>query len=162
MSGAFNVQDNFLTLEGIKKLEDELRHLKTVKRQEVAEKIKVAISFGDLSENAEYDEAKNEQALMEGRIVLLESTLRSAKVISEEDVTTDVVSMGGIVKILEVEFDEETEYSMVGSAEADPMNGKISNESPLGRALIGHAAGEMVSVQTPDGPMALKILEIRK
>jgi len=162
MSGAFNVQDNFLTLEGIKKLEDELRHLKTVKRQEVAEKIKVAISFGDLSENAEYDEAKNEQALMEGRIVLLESTLRSAKVISEEDVTTDVVSMGGIVKILEVEFDEETEYSMVGSAEADPMNGKISNESPLGRALIGHAAGETVSVQTPDGPMALKILEIRK
>lgn len=162
MASINNVQENFLTLDGIKKLEDELHHLKTVKRQEVAEKIKVAISFGDLSENAEYDEAKNEQALMEGRIITLENTLRSAKVISDEDVTTDAVGVGVLVKVYDPEYDEETEYAMVGSAEADPLEGKISNESPLGRALLGHAVGDEVQVQAPDGVATLRIVEISK
>ena len=162
MASINNVQENFLTLDGIRKLEDELHHLKTVKRQEVAEKIKVAISFGDLSENAEYDEAKNEQALMEGRIITLENTLRSAKVISDEDVTTDAVNVGVLVKVYDSEFDEEIEYALVGSAEADPLEGKISNESPLGKALLGHAVGDEVQVQAPDGVTTLKIIEISK
>ncbi len=158
----FANQELLLTLEGIRKLEDELDQLKTVKRQEVAERIKVAISFGDISENAEYDEAKNEQAFVEGRIITLESMLRSAKVVADEDVNTDLVNVGVVVKVLDVEFDEEIEYAIVGSAEADPLEGKISNESPMGRAMIGHAVGEEVLAQTPNGVMKLKILDIRK
>jgi transcription elongation factor GreA len=161
-SAKMNNQELLLTLEGIKKLEDELDHLKTVKRQEVAERIKVAISFGDISENAEYDEAKNDQAFIEGRILTLEGMLRVARVVADEDVTTDAVNVGVVVKVLDVEFDEEVEYSIVGSAEADPMKGKISNESPLGRAMIGHAVGEEVQVQAPDGTLTLKILDIHK
>ncbi len=151
-----------LTLEGIKKLEEELNTLKTVKRQEVAERIKVAISFGDISENAEYDEAKNDQAFVEGRIITLESMLRSAKVVAEEDVSTDLVNVGVFVKVLDVEFNEEIDYAIVGSAEADPLQGKISNESPLGRALVGHAEGDEVTMQAPDGIMKMKILKIFK
>lgn len=116
-----------LTYEGLQKLEQELENLKTVKRREVAERIKQALSFGDISENSEYDEAKNEQAYIEGRIFQLENMLKNAKVIDEEDIQTDVVSIGSKVKVLDMEFDEEVEYYIVGSTEADPSQYKISN-----------------------------------
>lgn len=151
-----------LTLEGIKKLEDELEYLKTVKRQEVAERIKQAIAFGDLSENAEYDEAKNEQAFMEGRILHLEQTLRSAKVIYDDEISVKEVSIGSVCRVLDVEFNEEIEYHIVGSAEADPMQGKLSNESPMGHALLGRARGETVDVTTPDGVIQFKIMDIHR
>jgi len=122
-----------LTYEGLQKLEQELENLKTVKRREVAERIKQALSFGDISENSEYDEAKNEQAYIEGRIFQLENMLKNAKVIDEEDIQTDVVSIGSKVKVLDMEFDEEVEYYIVGSTEADPSQYKISNESPVGK-----------------------------
>ena len=127
-----------LTYEGLKKMEEELESLKTVRRKEVAEKIKEARGQGDLSENAEYDAAKEEQAEIESRIVLLEKMLRNAEVIDDDEVNNDIVSVGSIVKLYDFEFEEEVEYSIVGSAEADPMNGKISNESPVGLGLIGH------------------------
>src|SRR5690242_12335530 len=123
-----------LTYEGLKKLEDELEVLKGVKRREIAERIKQALSFGDISENSEYDEAKNEQAHIEGRIVQLENMLKHAKVIDEDEVSTDAVSLGSKVKLLDMEFDEEVEYYIVGSTEADPGKFKISNESPVGSA----------------------------
>ncbi len=126
-----------MTYEGVKKLEEELEYLKTVKRKEITEKIKVALSFGDLSENSEYDEAKNEQAFAEGRIIQLENMLKNASIVDENEVPKDVVSVGSIVKVKDYEFDEEVEYIIVGSAEADPMNNKISNESPVGNGLIG-------------------------
>lgn len=132
-----------LTYEGLQKLEQELENLKTVKRREVAERIKQALSFGDISENSEYDEAKNEQAYIEGRIFQLENMLKNAKVIDEEDIQTDVVSIGSKVKVLDMEFDEEVEYYIVGSTEADPSQYKISNESPVGKALIGGKIGEI-------------------
>lgn len=150
------------TLEGVRKLEDELEHLKSVKRQEVSERIKVAISFGDISENAEYDEAKNEQAFVEGRILQLESMLRSAKVVSDEDVDTEQVGVGALVTVLDIDENEEMEFTLVGSAEADPMNGRISNESPLGRSLIGRRVGDETQAQIPDGVMRLRILGIGK
>ncbi len=123
-----------LTYEGLKKLEEELEYLKTVKRAEVAEKIKQARAFGDLSENSEYDEAKNEQAFIEGRIATLEAMLKNAKVIDEEDIKLDQVSIGCTVKVYDESYNEEVEYTIVGSAEADPMNNKISDESPIGKA----------------------------
>lgn len=126
-----------LTYEGLKKLEEELEYLKTVKRAEVAEKIKQARAFGDLSENSEYDEAKNEQAFIEGRIATLEAMLKNAKVIDEEDIKLDQVSIGCTVKVYDESYNEEVEYTIVGSAEADPMNNKISDESPIGKALLG-------------------------
>lgn len=126
-----------LTYEGLKKLEEELEYLKTVKRAEVAEKIKQARAFGDLSENSEYDEAKNEQAFIEGRIATLEAMLKNAKVIDEEDIKLDQVSIGCTVKVYDESYNEELEYTIVGSAEADPMNNKISDESPIGKALLG-------------------------
>lgn len=140
-----------LTYEGLQKLEQELENLKTVKRREVAERIKQALSFGDISENSEYDEAKNEQAYIEGRIFQLENMLKNAKVIDEEDIQTDVVSIGSKVKVLDMEFDEEVEYYIVGSTEADPSQYKISNESPVGKALIGGKIGDIVEVTVPDG-----------
>jgi len=143
-------------------LEQELENLKTVKRREVAERIKQALSFGDISENSEYDEAKNEQAYIEGRIFQLENMLKNAKVIDEEDIQTDVVSIGSKVKVLDMEFDEEVEYYIVGSTEADPSQYKISNESPVGKALIGGKIGDIVEVTVPDGVIKFKILEIRK
>jgi transcription elongation factor GreA len=151
-----------LTFEGLKKLEQELEYLKSVKRREVAERIKQALSFGDISENSEYDEAKNEQAQVEGRIVQLEGILKRAKVIDEDDIKTDVVSIGSKVSIFDMEFEEEVEYYIVGSTEADPSKYKISNESPVGKALIGKAKDEIVEVQVPDGVIKYKIIDIRK
>ena len=151
-----------LTPEGVMKLENELIHLKTVRRREVAQRIKQALAFGDLSENSEYDEAKNEQAFIEGRIVSLENMLKNAKIIDDEDIVTDIVSVGCTVKLLDVEFDEIIEYTIVGSAEADPSKNKISNESPVGRALIGQEVDDEVTVNVPDGIIKFKILEIRK
>lgn len=151
-----------LTYEGLKKLEEELEFLRGTKRKEVAERIKQALSFGDISENSEYDEAKNEQAQMEGRIVQLESMLKHARLIDEDEVKTDVVSLGAKVKLFDVEFEEEVVYLIVGSTEANPLKSKISNESPVGAALMGHKVGEIVEVQVPDGAIKFKILEISK
>lgn len=155
-------KQTILTYEGLKKLEEELEYLKTVKRQEVAERIKQARAFGDLSENSEYDEAKNEQAFVEGRIATLEAMLRNAKVIDEEDITLDRVSIGCTVKVYDEDLEEEVEYTIVGSAEADPSNMKISDESPVGKALLGHHVGDVVDVEVPDGVIKMKILEIRR
>lgn len=151
-----------LTQEGYQKLEDEVEHLKSVRRREVAERIKVAISFGDISENAEYDEAKNEQAQVEERIIKLENMLRKAVIIDESKIDSNIVTIGSIVKVNDMEFKEEVEYTIVGSAEADPYEGKISNESPVGKALLGRAKGEVVDVQVPDGVAKFEILEIRR
>ncbi len=151
-----------LTYEGLKKMEEELENLKTVRRKEVAEKIKEARGQGDLSENAEYDAAKEEQAEIESRIVVLEKMLRNAEVIDDDEVNSDVISVGSIVKLYDFEFEEEVEYSIVGSAEADPMNGKISNESPVGLGLIGHKSGEIVMIETPSGELKFRIDEIKK
>ncbi len=157
-----NEKKYVMTYEGVKKLEDELEHLKTVKRKEITEKIKVALSFGDLSENAEYDEAKNEQAFVEGRIVQLENMLKNATIVDESEISTDVVSIGSIVKVKDYEFDEEVEYIIVGSAEADPLNNKISNESPVGIGLVGKKVGDVIEIQVPDGVSKYEILGIRR
>lgn len=149
-----------LTYEGLKKLEDELHDLKTHKRKEVAEKIKEARGQGDLSENAEYDSAKEEQAEIEARIVQLEKMLRNAEVIDVEDIDKNIVNLGCRVKLLELEFNDEFEYHIVGSAEADPINGKISNESPLGMAIMGCKISEVVDVIAPDGLAQYKIIDI--
>ena len=151
-----------MTYEGVRKLENELEFLKTTKRKEITEKIKVALGYGDLSENSEYDEAKNEQAFTEGRILQLENMLKNASVVDESDIPTDKVSVGSIVKIKDYEFDEIVEYSIVGSAEADPMNFKISNESPVGKGLIGKKIGEIAEVTVPDGMSKFEILDIRR
>ena len=153
---------NIMTYEGIKKLEEELEYLKTVRRKEITEKIKVALGYGDLSENSEYDEAKNDQAFNEGRIVQLENMLKNAVVVDESEIPTDKVSVGSIVKVMDYEFDEEVEYAIVGSAEADPMNFKISNESPVGSALLGKKVGDVVEVTVPSGVSKFEILEIRR
>ena len=151
-----------MTYEGVKKLEDELEYLKTIKRKDITEKIKVALGYGDLSENSEYDEAKNEQAFVEGRILQLENMLKNASIVDENDIPTDIVSVGSIVKVKDYDFDEEVEYTIVGSAEADPMNFKISNESPVGSALIGKKIGEIVEAIVPDGTSKYEVLGIRR
>ena len=151
-----------MTYEGVKKLEEELESLKTVKRKEITEKIKVALGYGDLSENSEYDEAKNDQAFTEGRILQLENMLKNAVVVDESELPNDVVSVGTIVKVKDYDFDEEVEYSIVGSAEADPMNFKISNESPVGSALVGKKVGDIVEVAVPDGVNKFEVLGIRR
>jgi len=151
-----------LTSEGLEKLEKELEYLKTVKRQEVAAEIKVALGYGDLSENSEYDEAKNKQAQMEIRIVEIETMLKNAKVIDEAEISTDTVSLGCTVTVYDVEFEEELEYSIVGSTEADPSNGKISDESPVGAALLGKKVGDVVDAPVPAGTIQLKIVAINK
>ena len=151
-----------MTYDGLKKMEQELENLKTVRRKDVAEKIKEARGQGDLSENAEYDAAKEEQGEIESRIVQLENLLRNAEVIDEDVLKMDVVNLGSKVTVLDVEFDEEMEYTIVGSTEADPMNGRISNESPLGMALLGQKVGATVMADTPDGEVAFKILNIQK
>ena len=152
-----------LTVEGLQKLEEELEYLKTIKRKEVAEKIKEARGFGDLSENAEYDEAKNEQNQVESRIIDLENMLKNAVVIDQDEVEIDKVGIGTRVKVYDVDFEEEIEYSIVGSTEADPDKNKISDESPVGRAILGKKAGDEVEVSTPTGDtFTLKILEINK
>ncbi len=148
-----------LTAEGLKNYENELDELKNVKRKEVSEKIKVALSFGDLSENSEYDEAKNEQAKVESRIAELEAMLKVAKVISEEEMSADTVHLGSKVRVYDKEFDEEVTYLIVGTAEASPSDGKISDESPIGKALLGAKAGKTVHAETPGGVAELKVLE---
>ena len=149
-----------LTYEGLKKLEAELQELKVVRRREVAQLIKEARSQGDLSENAEYDAAKEEQAAVEARIAQLEKMLRNAEVIDEDSLGGEVVSIGSKVTVFDVEFEERTQYLIVGSTEADPSVGRISNESPLGSALIGRGIDDVVSVDAPDGAIEYRILEI--
>ena len=151
-----------LTYEGLKKLEEELEKLKTVRRREVAERIKTAREFGDLSENAEYDEAKNEQAFIEGRIAELEHKLKNARIIDEDELGTDIVSIGSIVKVKDGELNEVLRFHIVGSAEADPMEDKISNESPVGAALLSKKVGDVVSIEVPDGNVVMEIMEISK
>ena len=151
-----------LTDEGLKKLEDELEELKTVKRKEIAEKIKVALSFGDLSENSEYDEAKNEQAVVEARIAQVEAMLKNVKVLDDEDITTEVINVGSKVKVKDLEFGDTMEYYIVGSTESNPAQGRISDESPVGTALLGKKIGEVAEVNAPDGVFSLEILEISK
>ncbi len=155
-------KEYILTYEGLKKLEEELDYLKTVKRREIAERIKVAREFGDISENAEYDEAKNEQAFTEGKIAEIEHKLKIAKVIDEEDIATDVVSIGSCVKVKDLEFDDIIDFYIVGSSEANPAEDKISNESPVGAALIGKKIGDKVVVAVPDGNITFEVLEINK
>ena len=151
-----------LTYEGLKKLEEELEYLKTTKKMEVAERIKEARGFGDLSENSEYDAAKNEQAEVEARIITIENMLRVAKVVSDDDVDIKTVGIGNKVKLLDVEEDEELEYIIVGSTEVDLANNKISNESPLGEALMGKKKGATIKVNAPMGEIEYKILKIEK
>ncbi|PWK07843.1 transcription elongation factor GreA [Tumebacillus permanentifrigoris] len=150
-----------LTHNGLKKLEDELDHLKSVKRREVAERIKIAISYGDISENSEYDDAKNEQAFIEGRIITLEKMLRNARIISASEVEANTIGIGTTVIIKDLEFGDIMEYTIVGSAEADPIENKISNESPVGRTLLGRAIGDVIEVNVPVGALKYEILEIK-
>lgn len=151
-----------LTLEGLKKLEQKLEHLKTVRRTEVAERIKQAIEFGDISENSEYEDAKNEQAFIEGEIMTLEKMLRNSKIIEEGDIATDVVTIGCTVKLKDLEYDEDLQYTIVGSAEADPTEFKISNESPVGQAILGQKVGSVVEVNVPAGVLKYEVLEITR
>ncbi|MFJ8245594.1 transcription elongation factor GreA [Peribacillus asahii] len=150
-----------MTKEGKEKLEQELEQLKTVKRKEVVERIKIARSFGDLSENSEYDSAKDEQAFVEGRITTLENMIRNAKIIEESDLDSDTVSLGKSVTFIELPDGDEETYTIVGSAEADPFEGKISNDSPIAQSLIGKKVGDQVTVQTPGGEMQVKITSIK-
>lgn len=151
-----------LTDEGLKKLQDELENLKTKGRADIAEKIKIARGYGDLSENSEYDEAKNEQAKIEARIVEIEAMLKNVDIISDVKGKSKTVILGSKVKILDVEFEEECEYRIVGSAEADPAEGLISDESPVGKALLGHKVGDTVFAEAPAGEIEFKIIAISK
>ena len=151
-----------LTKEGLEELKAELHYLKTTKREEIKEKIQVALGYGDLSENSEYDEAKSEQGKIESRINDLEAMLQNYKLIDETEASTDVVGVGSKVKIRDMELKEDMEYTIVGFAQADPDAGKLSDESPIGTALMGRKVGETVSVETPGGVIELKILEITK
>lgn len=149
-----------LTENGLKNLENELEELKSVKRKEIAEKIKIALSFGDLSENSEYDEAKNEQAIVEARIAEIENMLKNVEVIDKEELTTELIHVGSKVKVKNLNRDEIVEYSIVGSSEANPLEFKISDESPVGGGLLGHKLGEKVQINTPSGEITYEILEI--
>lgn len=153
---------NIMTYAGLKKLEDELQYLKEVKRAEISEKIKEAREQGDLSENAEYDAAKDEQRDVEARIEELEKLLKNAEVVVEEEVDYSKISVGCAVKLYDEEFDEEVEYKIVGSTEANSLKNIISNESPVGAALIGKKVGDMVAVETPAGVSEFKVLDIQK
>ena len=149
-----------MTEEGLKKLESELDELKSVKRREVSEKIKVALSFGDLSENSEYDEAKNEQAIVESRILELEEMLKNAQVIDSSELSADTVHIGSRVVVYDSESEEQETYQIVGSKEANPVENKISDESPVGRALLGLHSGDEVQVETPGGAVTYRVIEI--
>ncbi|MBO8136977.1 MAG: transcription elongation factor GreA [Desulfotomaculum sp.] len=153
-------KETILTNAGLKKLEEELENLKTVKRREVAQRIKQAIEFGDISENSEYEDAKNEQAFIEGRIITLEKMLRNAKVIEDDKLDKDTVSLGSTVLLKDLEFGDEVKYTIVGSVEADPDNNKISNESPVGKAILGHKKGDIVDVEVPAGVLKYEIVDI--
>lgn len=155
-------KETLLTYEGLKKLEDELEYLKTEKRKEISERIKIALGFGDLSENSEYDEAKNEQAQVEMKIADLENKLRNVKLIDEDEIDTKTVQVGNTVQVLDMEFDEKINYTIVGSTEADLETNKISNESPIGKALLGKKRNEVVEVEAPAGMLSFKILKITK
>ena len=159
--GCTSVKEVILTPEGYEKLKSEIEELSTTKRREVAERIRIAREFGDIAENAEYDDAKNEQMLLEHRIATLEERLRDARVITKKDIAKDVVSVGSKVKLRDVAAKETMEYHIVGSAEANPAENKLSNESPVGKAIIGHKKGETVSVTAPRGTLKFKILEIK-
>ena len=153
---------NILTYEGLKKYEEELQELKVVKRREVAQKIKEAREQGDLSENAEYDAAKDEQRDIEARIEELEKILKNAEVVDEDEVDLGRINIGCKVKILDIEYNDELEYKIVGSTEANSLKGKISNESPVGKALIGTKVGDVINVETPAGVFQYKVLEIQR
>ena len=150
-----------LTKEGYEKLKQEIELLSTDKRREVAERIRVAREFGDIAENAEYDDAKNEQMMLEHRIATLEERLRAARVIDQSEITSDVVSIGATVRLRDVEANKTVEYQIVGSAEANPAENKLSNESPVGKAILGRKKGETVEVSAPRGAMKFKIMDIK-
>lgn len=151
-----------LTEEGLKKLEEKLEYLKSVRRLEVADRLKAAIALGDLSENSEYDDAKNEQAFIEGEILTLESQIRNSEIIKADDSNKDVVHLGNTVVIKDMEYDEDETYTIVGSTEADTTEGKISNESPVGMTILGKTVGTVVQVKVPAGTLEYKIVEIKK
>ena len=151
-----------LTDDGLRALEEELEELKTVKRKEISEKIKVALSFGDLSENSEYDEAKNDQGKLESRIAEMEEMLKNVRVLDDDDVTNETVSVGSRVKVRDIEYDEIVTYQIVGFTQADPDEGRISDESPVGMALLGHKVGETVEAEVPSGVLSFEILEISR
>ncbi len=151
-----------LTKEGLAALENELEYLKTVKRKEVSEKIKVALSFGDLSENSEYDEAKNEQAMVEARINEVDAILKNVHVVNEDDLSTDVVSLGSTVTLKNMKNEKVDTYKIVGSTEASPIKKRISDESPVGKAVLGHKVNEIVDAEVPSGIIQYQILEIAK
>ena len=153
---------NILTYTGLKKYEDELHDLKVNKRQEIAQKIKEAREQGDLSENAEYDAAKDEQRDIEARIEQIEKILKNAEVVLDEEIDLDKISIGCLVRVLDVEYDEEEEYKLVGSSEASSLQNKISNESPFGQALIGAKVGDIVEVEAPAGVIKYKVLSIHR
>lgn len=157
-----NKKEILLTQEGYNKIEEEVEFLKTVRRKEVAGRIKEAISFGDLSENSEYDEAKNEQAQLEERINKLENMIRKAVIIEESEIDSNIVTIGSKVTVFDHDFDEEIEYTIVGSAEADPYDNKISNESPVGKSLLGRTKGEIFEVQVPDGVVKMEIKDVTR
>lgn len=150
-----------MTLEGKKKLEEELDFLKVTKRKDIVERIKIARSYGDLSENSEYESAKDEQAFVEGRISTLEKMIRFAEIIDDTNVEADVVTLGRSVTFVELPDEEEETYSIVGSAEANPLEGKISNDSPIAKALLGKRVGDEVTISTPGGDMAVKIVNVQ-
>lgn len=157
-----NEKEVLLTQEGYDNLEKELEELKTVKRYEISERIKVALGFGDLSENSEYDEAKNAQAANENKIAELEAKLRYAKIIDESEIDTKTVQVGNTVTVLDMDFNEEVEYNIVGTTEVDLAQNKISNESPIAKALIGRKVKDVVDVEAPSGIIKMKILKISK
>lgn len=157
-----DVKKNILTYAGLKQLEDELQNLKVVKRKEVAEKIKEAREQGDLSENAEYDAAKDEQRDIEARIDEIEKLLKNAEVVVEDEIDLDKINIGCQVKVYDVEYDEETEFKIVGSTEANSLQNKISNESPVGRALLGKRKGDIVDVETQVGMIQYRVIEIQR
>ena len=155
-------KQTIITDEGLRRLEEELEDLKTVKRKEIAEKIKVALSFGDLSENSEYDEAKNEQAIIEGRIAEIENQLKNVRVLDESELNPEVVHVGSKIRIRETGTTQEETYKLVGSTEADPINGRISDESPVGKSMLGHSVGDVVEVLIPSGAVSYELIEISK
>ena len=158
-----NIQkQTILTSDGLKKLENELEELKTKTRKDVASKIKTAISFGDLSENSEYDEAKNEQAMVEARISQIEAMLKNAKIVDSDQLSNDIVEIGSKVRLKDTSDGETFEYRIVGSMEANPMEGRISDESPVGKSLLGHKIGELVETETPSGVVKYEILDISR
>ncbi len=157
-----NEKETVLTVDGLAKYEKELEHLKTVRRREVAERIKQALEFGDISENSEYEDAKNEQGFIEGRILSIEKLLRNAKVIDEHEVHSDDVGIGSKVKLMDINNNLEVEYMIVSSAEADPGEFRISDESPVGRSLMGQKVGNVVNVNVPIGTIQYKIIQIGK